>query len=97
MCGRAGCPGSEKYRAKAFFRTAVIDGKQNRRGRLDVKTVAPDAGGESPAVVSYYLYLTTLYDKREEYVKRAAARGGGNLYPLPGRMADCVADAVFIP
>ena len=48
MCGRTGCPGSEKYRAKAFFRTAVIDGKQNRRGRLDVKTAAPDAGGRKP-------------------------------------------------
>lgn len=48
MCGRTGCPGSEKYRAKAFFRTAVIDGKQNRRGRLDVKAAALDAGGRKP-------------------------------------------------
>lgn len=38
----------EKYRAETFFRTAVIDGKQNRRGRLDVKTAAPDAGGRKP-------------------------------------------------
>ena len=79
MCGRTGCPGSEKYRAKAFFRTAVIDGKQNRRGRLDVKAAALDAGGESPAVVSYYLYLTTLYDKREG-VCEACRRAGGEIY-----------------
>lgn len=39
-----------------------------------LKQLRPMLEGESPAVVSYYLYLTTLYDKREEYVKRAAAR-----------------------
>ncbi|MDO4293243.1 MAG: DUF5717 family protein [Eubacteriales bacterium] len=27
-----------------------------------------------PAVVCYYLYLTTLYDRREEYVRRAARK-----------------------
>ncbi len=74
----------------------LTENKTEKTGWM-LKQLRPMLEGESPAVVSYYLYLTTLYDKREEYVKRAAARVEGNLYPLPGRMADCVADAVFFP
>ena len=58
---------------KLFFQLLLTENKTEEAGWM-LKQLRPMLEGESPAVVSYYLYLTTLYDKRWRYVKRAAAR-----------------------
>lgn len=59
---------------KLFSAQLLLTENKTEEAGWMLKQLRPMLEGESPAVVSYYLYLTTLYDKREEYVKRAAAR-----------------------